>query len=310
MPTEREIQKVQRGVPTSTEAAPPAAGRAANRQRFLWVDLRVASAEASVCEELATAFQGIKVSEPPGIGEAITVHRPSFICFEFDQPDRRRLQALQATKLYFPPLPILMLTEAHSEALATWSFRSRVWDYLVKPVTFEELAWRARALYRLAETTRATGERHNLFPSQPVPFGERVGRSMPRTATAAASDYVRAHLDIGISLATAASLCHLSVSEFSRVFKREHGRTFCDFLLRSRVAKAWELLASPRVTVSEVAFAVGFNDLSYFTRIFRRYTGVSASEYRKASVQRVAETGSVFRPSGSEMPTSSLHPCL
>jgi AraC-like DNA-binding protein len=133
---------------------------------------------------------------------------------------------------------------------------------------------------------------------------------MPRTATAAASDYVRAHLDIGISLAKAASLCHLSVSEFSRVFKREHGRTFCDFLLRSRVAKAWELLASPRVTVSEVAFAVGFNDLSYFTRIFRRYTGVSASEYRKASVQRVAETGSVFRPSGSEMPTSSLHPCL
>ena len=91
MPTEREIQKVQRRVPTSTEAAPPAAGRAANRQRFLWVDLRVASAEASVCEELATAFQGIKVSEPPGIGEAITVHRPSFICFEFDQPDRLRV---------------------------------------------------------------------------------------------------------------------------------------------------------------------------------------------------------------------------
>jgi len=97
-------------------------------------------------------------------------------------------------------------------------------------------------------------------------------------------------------------------------FMQRHARSLDldhrDFLLRSRVAKAWELLASPRVTVSEVAFAVGFNDLSYFTRIFRRYTGVSASEYRKASVQRVAETGSVFRPSGSEMPTSSLHPCL
>ncbi len=296
MPTEREIANIQLRVPAATAATPPAAGRVANRQRFLWVDLRVARGEASVCEELATAFQGTKVSEPLEIGEAIRVHRPSFTCFEFDQPDRRRLQALQATKLYFPSLPILMLTEAHSEALATWSFRSRVWDYLVKPVTFEELAWRARALYRLAETTRAPGERHNLFPSQPVPVGERVGRSIPRTATTAARDYVHAHLDERISLATAASLCHLSVSEFSRVFKREHGLTFCDFLLRSRVAKAWELLASPRATVSEVAFAVGFNDLSYFTRIFRRYTGTPASEYRKASVQRLAETGSVFTP--------------
>ena len=295
MPTEREVADIQRRVPASTDARPPAAGRVATRQRFLWVDLRVASAEASVCEELATAFQGIKLSEPMVIGEAITVHRPSFICFEFDQPDRRRLQALQATKLYFPPLPILMLTEAHSEALATWSFRSRVWDYLVKPVTFDELAWRARALYRLAETTGAPGERRNLFPSQPVPVGERVGRSMPRTATTAAIDYVHAHLEKRILLTTAASLCHLSVSEFSRVFKREQGLTFCDFLLRSRVAKARELLASPGATVSEVAFAVGFNDLSYFTRIFRRYTGAPASEYRKATVQRV-EVASVFTP--------------
>lgn len=260
----------------------PTSLRLALHRRFLWVDLRLAREEASVCDELSRSFQGVRLREPMAIIDAIGRHHPAFICFEFDQPDRHRLLALQATKLRFPPLPILMLTEAHSEALAVWSFRSRVWDYLVKPVTFEELAWRVQALYRAAEATRRPGQRHNLFPSQPVPPGERVGRSAPRGITTAAADYVAGHLDMRISLTTAAGLCRLSRSEFSRVFKREHGLTFCDFLLRSRVERARQLLALPRTSVSEVAFAVGFNDLSYFARIFRRYTGAAASSYRKS----------------------------
>lgn len=260
----------------------PTPSRACPSARFLWIDLRLTRARESVCRDLASVFDGIKVGEPGAIADAISAYRPSFICFDFDQPDRLRLQALQATKLRFPPLPILMLTEVHSEALAVWSFRSRVWDYLVKPVAFEELAWRAKALYRLAEAAHPPGQRHNLFPSQPLPAGERSSLAHRCKSTDAAVDYMRNHLDRRISLAAAAALCHLSPSEFSRAFRREQGMTFCDFLLRSRVAKARELLLGSAASVSDVAFSVGFNDLSYFTRIFRRYTGAPASIYRKA----------------------------
>ena len=55
---------------------------------------------------------------------------------------------------------------------------------------------------------------------------------------------------------------------------------FSTHLLRLRVERAQALLAAAPRPVSEVAFAVGFNDLSYFARIFRRFVGVSASAWQ------------------------------
>jgi AraC-like DNA-binding protein len=68
-------------------------------------------------------------------------------------------------------------------------------------------------------------------------------------------------------------------SEFSRTFKREHAETFFEFVLRTRVHRAAELLAAGNVAVKEVAYAVGFNDVSYFGRVFRRHFGVAPSQY-------------------------------
>lgn len=80
----------------------------------------------------------------------------------------------------------------------------------------------------------------------------------------------------------------MSESEFSRVFKKEHGNTFCDYLLKFRIGKACDSLADPSVQVKTVAFEVGFNDLSYFARTFRRYTGVTPSTYQQGRVTKVA----------------------
>ena len=82
-------------------------------------------------------------------------------------------------------------------------------------------------------------------------------------------------------LSVVAGHCHMSESEFSRVFKKEHGHTFCDYLLKYRVNKACESLTDPTVQVKTVAFEVGFNDLSYFARTFRRYTGVTPSAFQQ-----------------------------
>ncbi len=80
----------------------------------------------------------------------------------------------------------------------------------------------------------------------------------------------------------------MSESEFSRVFKKEHGHTFCEYLLKFRISKACDSLVDPSVQVKTVAFEVGFNDLSYFARTFRRYTGVTPSTYQQGRVRKVA----------------------
>ena len=68
--------------------------------------------------------------------------------------------------------------------------------------------------------------------------------------------------------------------QFSRAFKREHGLTFREFLVRYRIDKARESLKNPRIRVLDSAFVAGFKDPSYFARLFKRYVGVPPSQYR------------------------------
>jgi AraC-like DNA-binding protein len=74
-----------------------------------------------------------------------------------------------------------------------------------------------------------------------------------------------------------ARICHLSESEFSRVFHHEHGVSFRRFLVNYRIAIARDFLSEPHASVSQVAYAVGFNDLSHFGRMFRRLVGEPAT---------------------------------
>jgi AraC-like DNA-binding protein len=73
----------------------------------------------------------------------------------------------------------------------------------------------------------------------------------------------------------------LSRNHFCRVFKHETGITFTEYLARLRVEKAKELLADVRVRITEAADRAGFNSISQFNRVFRRYAGSSPTEYRR-----------------------------
>jgi AraC-like DNA-binding protein len=64
------------------------------------------------------------------------------------------------------------------------------------------------------------------------------------------------------------------------MFKRATGMTFTEYVSRVRVEKAKNLLLNPLSRVSEVAFASGFQSIPHFNRVFKKYAGVSPTEYR------------------------------
>jgi AraC-like DNA-binding protein len=76
-----------------------------------------------------------------------------------------------------------------------------------------------------------------------------------------------------------ASACEMSAFRFSRAFHETFGLTFQDYLLRYRILEACRLLRHPDANVTKVAYSVGFNDASYFSRAFRRFIGTSPSAY-------------------------------
>jgi AraC-like DNA-binding protein len=93
---------------------------------------------------------------------------------------------------------------------------------------------------------------------------------------------IAANLDGDVSITAIAQRHHLKPRSIQMVFEAE-GTTFTDFVLDQRLARARRMLSDPRLAgqkISTVAFDVGFGDLSYFNRVFRRRFGATPSELR------------------------------
>jgi AraC-like DNA-binding protein/CheY-like chemotaxis protein len=253
--------------------------------RVLWVDLCCQPAGQGLDPLVSAEYAITKVACIEDARDGVRSAHPDLMCVEFDYPDEPHLQIVPAIKREFPDLPLLMFTEYHSEALAVRAFRWGVWDYRVKPVS-------ASILARSIGFAASVAGRHNgsriLDSSMPADLtapGRHITGPVVTTArTASVVAYVAGHYMEPISRSDMAALCHLSLSEFSRVFRREHEVTFEHFLLEFRIAKARDLLIESRLTITQVAHAVGFNDSSYFARAFRRCTGIKASDWRRGAI--------------------------
>ena len=97
-----------------------------------------------------------------------------------------------------------------------------------------------------------------------------------------AKEILSAKLDGDVPLKEVARECGLSVSHFSRAFRRSMGMPPHNWLLRRRIEVAKGKLRDNRMPLSDVAFACGFADQSHLTRVFTRMIGVSPGAWRRA----------------------------
>ncbi len=97
-----------------------------------------------------------------------------------------------------------------------------------------------------------------------------------------AVDYMKRNYMKKISLEEVASQVYLSPSYFSKVFKEDMGCTFSGYLNRLRIDKSKFLLLAPeKENILEIGALVGFEDQSYFTKVFKKQTGVTPMVYRE-----------------------------
>jgi AraC family transcriptional regulator len=92
--------------------------------------------------------------------------------------------------------------------------------------------------------------------------------------------YVQDHLEQDVALSDIASVLNLSQYHFCRLFKQSTGLAPHQYLTQCRVDRAKHLLQLTQLTITEIAFAVGLNNHSSFTRLFRRYVGITPKEFR------------------------------
>ncbi len=98
----------------------------------------------------------------------------------------------------------------------------------------------------------------------------------------AAAEYIEEHVAEQISLATLAQLVRLSPYHFSRAFKQSFGVPPHRFHAHRRVERAKDMLAKPAISVTEIGMAIGFGGTGSFTTSFRKFTGMTPTEYRRS----------------------------
>ena len=94
--------------------------------------------------------------------------------------------------------------------------------------------------------------------------------------------FIKERLSDKLTLEEAAEHVALSKSYFCRILKDELGYTFTEYVNHLRVERAKLYLSDSTMSIADIAYAVGFDDQSYFTRIFKKQTGVSPGRYRKS----------------------------
>ena len=240
--------------------------------------------------------------------QALAVYRENGIqiaILDIEMPGINGIQAAEEIRAKDPDCCIIFLTAFDDFHYAKQAVHVRAMEYLLKPYSEREL------LDVLDEAVRITKRRMvQIQPASPSAPGAAAGGAPQQAAAAktagaetspaengreedaeedsarmlllsqAIAAYVRQNYRNDISMQDAARAMNYSEAYFCKLFKQCFSCNFTAYLSEYRVGEAKKLLAVPTVNIKDIGKAVGYGDSNYFTKVFRRYTGVSPTEYR------------------------------
>lgn len=93
-------------------------------------------------------------------------------------------------------------------------------------------------------------------------------------------DHINQHFERQILLEEISDVASMTVPAFCRYFKKSTGKTFTRFVNEYRIVQARRLLSETTKSITDICYECGFNNFSHFNKLFKEFTGKSASKYR------------------------------
>lgn len=176
-------------------------------------------------------------------------------------------------------IPVLMLTANASLESRLKGYELGADDYLTKPFNKQEIRARVKNLIRQREQLRL---KYRSPPLNPLPVEGPALLSLDEKFLKKVRDIVDAHLsDSSFGVEELCVALHLSRTQVWRKLKALTDQTGNEFIRTHRLQAAALLLMRRSATISEIAYGVGFESLSYFSKAFQEEYGVLPSEYAK-----------------------------
>ena len=174
-------------------------------------------------------------------------------------------------------IPIIMLTARADTASKLQGLALGADDYLLKPFDPEELRVRVRNLLLMREKLR-----HRYQLDQASREGRRASRDLDDQFIDRINAVLQEHVDDEqLDTERLAQAMHMSRTQLFRKLKALTGHSASQLIRHFRMAKAKELVLRSDLQISEIAYAVGFKDPAYFSKVFTRSFGHAPTEFRQ-----------------------------
>ena len=121
----------------------------------------------------------------------------------------------------------------------------------------------------------------NRLERMPQPTARPHRGGLPAWQQKRVIEFIEEPLAEAISLAALAELVGLSLYHFARAFTQSLGVPPHHYRMARRIDRARSLLQEPALSVTQIGIQIGFQETSSFTRAFRRFTGLTPTEYRR-----------------------------
>lgn len=239
---------------------------------------RVIKWEAYGCALAGTAENGKQ-----GL-ELIRKVQPDIVFSDISMPGMDGLQMIAALRSEFPHMMITILTGFRDFDYAQTAIRLGVCRFLLKPSKLSELEeavqfMTAELANRPAAVQPEVDENEPEEPQEPENDGS-AGSFIVKNAL----EYMELHYTEKFTLTELAEKMYVSQWHLSKLLNKHTKKSFSELLNEIRVREAKKLLKDPSLRVGDVAEMVGFLDIAHFSRVFKKYTNMSANEYRNTKI--------------------------
>lgn len=192
---------------------------------------------------------------------AIKSHVPDILITDLNMPGISGLSLVKYVKETYPNIHIYVLSGYDDYQLVRQAFLNGADDYLLKPMEIEEL--REKVVNKTVREKEIETERETSFELE------------------AALTFIEDNITRDVTMDEVAGSIAMSYNYFSRRFKEYTGYSFPEYINLRRIDRAKNYLRDPSLKISEIAYKLGYNSASTFSKTFKKYENCYPADYRK-----------------------------
>lgn len=210
--------------------------------------------------------------------EILSKHQVELVLCDIEMPGEDGLSLVEYIRKSYPYTSCIMVTCHADFSFIKRSMKSQVIDYILKPIDYEEL--NGLLLQFVQEREKATTRQEIARIVEQVQESREGQEDNVQSRMERIKAYIEEHIREKIYAEDLAALIHVNEQYLMRIFKREEGKSLTEYITERRIHIASNLLKDSEYSINFIADCVGCENYSYFTKLFKKYTGFTPREYR------------------------------